>query len=755
MIVQRVAAGVFLMVFGLAEASFAQPSFAQQSGTVAGESVVIHETKHDTGPLLREVAPLMPQYGAPSEHEIQNMDNPNRAWDRKSVKDATVQGPERALGAQTPPYDVEFDGIGYGDNFFCDCMPPDNDGAAGTTQYVQYVNLTYEVFSKGGTTLLGPLSGDDFWSGFGGSCQSDNSGDPIIRFDAAAQRWIVSQFALNESAPDYECVAISTTDDATGSYYRYAFPFKDFPDYPKVGVWPDAYYFSFNNYDITGTNFLGANVCAADRTNMLAGSAATMQCFQQNSSQFGMLPSDLDGANPPAAGTPNFFMELDPDGSDNLSMYAFHVDFVTPSNSTFTGPTQIAVPGFTPLCAGVSRNACVLQPTAGSDHLEGLSDRLMYRLVYRNFNDHTTLLVSHTVVAGSSGGVRWYEIHDPETTPTVYQSGTFAPDSQYRWMGAVAMDQNQDIAVGYSRSGSAAGDYPSLVYAGRVPGDPLGTLEGEVVLKAGEGSQSGDGYSRWGDYTSMTVDPTDDCTFWYTEEYMKATGQNGGFNWSTAIGSFNFPGCVSSGGSPAVTLSPTSLTFPNTVEGVTSGQKTVTVTNSGTVMLNISNLVASGDFAQKIVAKSCGSELAAGASCLVEITFTPGAVGALTGTLTITDNAANSPQTVGLSGNGTAETTLTPASKKFPTEAVGMSSPADVFTLSNKQKVELDSIVISTTGDFTVSATTCTGSLAAKTNCTISVVFAPTETGARTGTLNVSDSADGSPQISNLTGTGK
>jgi hypothetical protein len=535
---QRVAVMVFLVVVCLA-----LPTVAQQSEVVTKGPIVIKEFKHDTGPLLREIAPLLPEFSLPSRHEIENEGNPNHPWSSKVQPDPVLQTEENSPSSQSPSFGVEFDGLGYGDSFFCNCMPPDNDGAAGTTQYVQYINLFYAVYNKSGTTLLGPLAGNSFWSGFGGSCQTDDSGDTIIRFDAAAQRWVVSQFALNGSGSDYECVAVSETSDATGAYYRYAFPFSDFPDYPKMGVWPDAYYFTFNNYNIAGTTFVGANACAANRTNMLAGSAATMVCFQQNSSQFGELPSDLDGSTPPATGTPNFFMELDPGGSANLAMFKFHVNFSIPADSTFTGPTLIPVAAFTPLCSSVSRNACVKQPTSGSDLLEGLSDRLMYRLVYRNFGDHTTLLVNHTIVAGSSSGVRWYEIHDPETSPTVFQSGTFAPDSQYRWMGAMAMDKSQDIAVGFSRSSSTAGDYPSIVYAGRVPTDPAGTLESEVVLKAGAGSQTS-GYNRWGDYSSVTVDPTDDCTFWFTEEYEKTTG---GFNWSTAIGSFKFPTCGAAG----------------------------------------------------------------------------------------------------------------------------------------------------------------------------------------------------------------
>jgi hypothetical protein len=824
----------------------ALPAFSQQAKTVTHGPIVIPEFKHDTGPLLREVAPLLPEFSAPSEHEIENNVNPNHNW-KQVTTDTVLQRPEYGPTTQTPNFNVEFDGLGAGKAFFCNCMPPDNDGAPGTTQYVQYINLTYAVYSKTGSLLLGPLAGNSFWSGFGGSCQTDNSGDPIVRFDAAAQRWVASQFAINSTSPDYECVAVSQTADATGAWNRYAFPMTYFPDYPKMGVWPDAYYFTFNNYNIAGTAFIGANACAVDRNAMIAGTPATMVCFQQNSSQFGVLPSDLDGATPPAAGTPNFIMELDPSGSANLDLFKFHVDFVTPANSTFTGPTLIPVAAFTPLCNGYFRGRCVPQPTAGSDLLESLGDRLMYRLVYRNFGDHTTLLTTHSILSGTNGGVRWYEIRNPETSPTVFQSGTYAPDTQWRWMPGIAMDQNQDIAVGYSRSGTAAGQYPSIMYAGRVPSDPPGTLESEVLLKAGAGSQVSS-YDRWGDYSSVTIDPTDDCTFWFTQEYLQATG---GFNWSTAIGSFTFPNCgvttpdfslspnpatvsvaqgstgsttitvsplngftgsvalsasglptgvtatfnptsttttssltftvsgtaavgtypitvtgtsgalthttsvsltVTSATAPAVTITPSSGAWGSILVGNVSGVKSFTVTNTGTAVLNIASIVASGDFNLTSGASPCGATLAVGKSCIVRANFAPTQIGARTGAITITDNAANSPQAITLSGTGGVPVALTPVAYNFPIQKVGTSSVAKTFTLNNKANPALNSIVIGTTGDFSVSTTTCGTSLAGKTTCTISVVFTPTATGKRTGTLTVTDSSVDSPHTSNLTG---
>jgi Abnormal spindle-like microcephaly-assoc'd, ASPM-SPD-2-Hydin len=622
-----------------------------QSRVVTKGPIVIHEVKHDTGPLLREIAPLLPEYSMPSEHEIEDYPNPNHRWKAEyRAADPLLQKPEDSLAQASPNYLLEFDGLGSGDKFFCDCMPPDNDGAPGIDQYTQYLNTFYAVYDKSGDTLLGPLAGNSFWKGFGGPCETDDDGDPIIRFDAMAQRWVVSQFAI-DSSPFYECVAVSQTSDATGAFYRYAFSFSDYPDYPKLSVWPDAYYLTFNNFNSSVTTYLGANACAVDRNAMLAGNAATIVCFQQDSSQFGELPADLDGPTPPATGTPNFVMELDPSGSANLDMFAFHVDFVTPTNSTFTGPTLIPVAPFTPLCPTEYRGRCVRQPTTGSDKLESLGDRLMYRLVYRNFGDHTVLLTTHSVeAAGARGGVRWYEIHNPETGPALYQSGTYEPDTQYRWMPAIAMDGNQDIAIGYTRSGTSAGQYPSLVYTGRTPVDPLGLLEAESTLKTGLGSQTGGG-DRWGDYSSLTIDPVDDCTFWFTEEYLP---QDGELNWNTAIGTFTFPGCNSSPGSPVVNLTPTSLMWGKIAVGTTSGTKSVTVQNSGNATLVFDTIATSGNFTLAPAAKktACGSALLAGSSCVIKVTFTPTQTGVQTGTLQFTDNAANSPQTVNLTGTG-------------------------------------------------------------------------------------------------------
>jgi hypothetical protein len=269
---------------------------------------------------------------------------------------------------------------------------------------------------------------------------------------------------------------------------------------------------------------------------MLAGAAATQQCFQLSTAFGGLLPSDLDGTTAPPAGSPAYFMNF---GSNSLNLWKFHVDWANGTNTTLAGPTNIPVAAFTRACGG---GACIPQPNT-RQQLDSLADRLMYRLAYRNRAGVESLVVNHTVKVGGSkrseiDGVRWYEIRNPNATPTVFQQGTFAPaDGTSRWMGSIAMDKQGNMALGYSASSSAV--FPSIRYTGRVPGDAAGTMETEAIVKAGGGSQLAN-LSRWGDYSAMTVDPVDDCTFWYTSEYLKTSGT---FNWSTWITSFKFPGC--------------------------------------------------------------------------------------------------------------------------------------------------------------------------------------------------------------------
>jgi hypothetical protein len=349
-----------------------------------------------------------------------------------------------------------------------------------------------------------------------------------------------------------------------------------------------------------------------------------------------------------------------------------------------------------------------------------------------------------------STGIRWYEIQNPNVTPAVFQQGTFHPTAATRWMGSIAMDQAGDIALGYSLSSGSVS--PSVFFTGRQPNDPAGSLQTETAIVNGTGSQIG-GLNRWGDYSVLTVDPADDCTFWYTQEYMRTTGS---FNWNTRIANFKFPNCGSAANTPAVTLSATKLAFSKRVLGTTSAAKVVRLTNTGTSTLNISNITINGDFA--ISSKTCGTTLTASNSCTVSVTFTPTVIGVRNGTLTFNDDAANNPQTVALTGTGT-QLSLSPTSLNFGTVAVGTTSAAKSVTFTNvgTTPVTFTAISIAGTnpGDYQISANTCGTSLAGGASCTVGVRFKPTTTGTRKANLRAVDNGGGSPHTASLTGVGQ
>ncbi|EIM01635.1 hypothetical protein [Rhodanobacter thiooxydans] len=516
-------------VFGLATSSQA---FAENA---APKVEVTPAVKHDTLRSLRGTMPRPEDFSkSPRIHPL----HPLPPLAPGNQTDGAVQ--HTITGAFAPALGAGFEGVGQGfsgpqGTFSVNSAPPDTNGAVGATQYVQIVNTGFAVFDKASKAVTyGPVPSNTLWAGFGGPCEVDNDGDAVVVYDKAANRWVISQFAVS-ATPYYQCVAVSATSDATGAYYRYAFSYGSvFPDYPKMGVWPDGYYETFNMFTST---FQGAKLCAYDRTAMLSGHAATQQCFQLSTSYGGVLPADLDGATAPPAGSPNYMLNFT---SNSVNLWKFHVDWANSANTSLSGPLNIPVAAFATACRGGS---CI--PQYGTrQKLDSLGDRLMFRLAYRNFGTHESLVVNHSVQVGTSRknpytGVRWYEIRSPGTTPVVYQQSTFSPDTSFRWMGSVAMDKQGNMALGYSVSSSAL--HPAIRYTGRLASDPLNTLEAENSIIAGLGSQSGNNLSRWGDYSAMTVDPVDDCTFWYTTEYLKNTGS---FNWNTRIASFKFPGCL-------------------------------------------------------------------------------------------------------------------------------------------------------------------------------------------------------------------
>jgi hypothetical protein len=434
--------------------------------------------------------------------------------------------------------------------------PPDPNGAIGDTQYVQWVNRRLAFYDKtDGALLLGPIPGNALFGGMTGSpaadaCRESNMGDPIVQYDKLAKRWILTQFAWapenTDTGPYYQCIAISATSDAVGGYYRYAWEIRSstgatvFNDYPKLAVWPDAYYFTWVLFEnATDGAYLGPRACGLERAPALVGGAPRIRCYDFGTAYGPLLPSDLDGTMAPPAGSPNYMMALDfgEDGmGDHLFMWRFSF-----TNGTVSPAITVPVAPFTIGCPSTFGGACVRQPAPG-EALDALGDRLMFRLAYRNFGNREALVLNHTVQqpgAPTDGpvAVRWYEIRNPGGAVGVYQQGTWAPDSLNRWMGSIAMDKAGNIALGYSVTGPSTP--PGVRYSGRLRSEPLGRLEPEAVIVNGGGVQV-DTNNRWGDYSAMTVDPVNDCHFWYTQEYIATTGA---FNWRTRIAAFKFTSC--------------------------------------------------------------------------------------------------------------------------------------------------------------------------------------------------------------------
>jgi len=524
--------------------------------------------------------------------------------------DASLQIAPGALEALSNPI-ANFDGLGTPDNGNT-IHPPDTNGdigydsISGKRYYFQWVNIVYKVWDV--TNPLAPVvvisttPGNALWAAAlpGSRCALDNDGDPIAMFDEQAQRWMISQFALNGLAgPFHQCIAVSQTADPTGAWnvYDYAYSSTLLNDYPHFGVWPDstynAYYMTVHDFLSPSFSYAGQAVVAFERAKMLTGDPSPamvrFSLFGVNPNFGGMLPADLDGAAP-ANGTPGFFFEVDDDtagmGPDAMRVWEFKPDWVTPASSTFGLGLQpnytLTVSSFNLLpCTTSGLRTCVPQGGTGIK-LDAIGDRLMFRVAFRNFGSHQAVVLNHTVWADGTdrSGVRWYEARrDPGSGSwSVYQEGTYAPaDGLYRWMGSVAMDLVGNIALGYSASGTAS--VPSVRYVGRETADPLNTLpQAEITMTAGIGSQTS-GFNRWGDYSMMGVDPQDGCTFWYTQEYH---GPTASVDWRTRIGSFKFSGCVAG---PSGTLTGTTRNADdnNPITGVNvTASSSPTQTNSTT-----------------------------------------------------------------------------------------------------------------------------------------------------------------------------
>jgi hypothetical protein len=533
---------------------FAAPEArAAEQAQVAVRKEGVRVVKFDVSPPLRSLPQTVAM--APPEYLREIKDDPREPLGAYGPQDA-----DGALQDWTVPFGIPGPSASFnGPANLSGVQPPDPVGDVGPDRIVVMSNLNYAIYNKSGGLEHGPLANNSLWAGFGGPCQNENAGDPVVLHDQLADRWLLTQFTSN--GPTYfNCVALSTTSDPEGSYFRYQIANgTNFPDYPKWGVWPDAYYLSTRDFG-AGPQ-VGVGAFAINRAEMLAGdpTPGIVSFFVPNGATRynigdGLLPSDLDGFTLPPAGAPNVYVGAMDDGAtygapqDALTLWEFHVDWTTPANSTFTLAATLPIAPYdtiygTATCTGPTRQ-CIPQPgTANRIDILSYRQRPLHRAAYRNFGTHQALVTNQSVEAQSApqvAGFRWWEIRDPAGTPVLFQEGTFAPgitDGVHRWMGSAAMDSAGNLAVSYSASDGTS-TFPSVWYTGRLASDPPGTLpQGEGSIVDGLGSQTSGG--RWGDYTSLNVDPANDCTFWAVNEWLPASGGN----WTLRIGAFEFVEC--------------------------------------------------------------------------------------------------------------------------------------------------------------------------------------------------------------------
>ena len=519
----------------------------------------------DVSPALRSLPLAKKHVADPSKLlEIRPERGPRAQSKGYKSGDAALQALSAAVAIPSPL--ANFEGLSNQDNFNIfgfRVNPPDPNGEVGPNHYVEMINLVFAVYDKTGNKLLGPVDTGTLWAGFPITDCTDPSGDPVVLYDQLEDRWILTQFTTR--GPEYfNCVAVSQTGDPTGAYYRYAFSTGvNFPDYPKYGLWRNSYIITTREFGPTVE--YGIGVYALERDKMLAGdpNARVVSFFLDGNAPGmlplvgdGLLPPDIDGRTKPANGAPAPLVGTQDDGAgygatfDALNIWELSVKWQANPVASITLKTQLPVASFDSIfpCAPGSRD-CLPQPgiTNPAQYLDILSyrQRPTFRLGYRNFGTYESLVTNQSVEATPGvAGARWYEIRRTGGTYSVYQQGTYAPgDGVHRWMGSIAQDKKGNMALGYSVV-NATDVYPGIRYTGRLKGDPLGQMTlGEGTIIDGTGVQRTTN-SRWGDYTDMTVDPTDDCTFWYVNEYYTLAGQlSSTAGWQTRIASFKLPGC--------------------------------------------------------------------------------------------------------------------------------------------------------------------------------------------------------------------
>jgi hypothetical protein len=578
---RRRLAGALVVLIGLLAAAICVGAASSGSAAVTSSAQpganlrprFTWDVAHDVSPPLRELARyrVAPDAEDPADEPERG---PIATGDGGQPGDGALQS--ALLPAAIPSTQQNFEGLSNQDNFNIfgfRVNPPDPNGEVGPNNYVEMVNLTFAIYDKSGNRLLGPVDTGTLWSGFAVPDCTEPSGDPVVMYDQFTDRWILSQFTtsgLNDpSKPFWNCVAVSTTSDPTGSYYRYAFEtghFQFFPDYPKYGNWTDSYVLTTREFGPTVE--YGIGVYALEKNKMVNGLPARAVNFFLDGNDpailplvgDGLLPADVDGKQKPKTDATIPLVGTQDDGAsygatfDALNIWDLSVKWRSTPVASLALNSQLPVASFDSIfpCAPTARD-CLPQPgiPAGDPRdLDILSyrQRPTFRLAYRNFKDYESLVTNQSVEAlPGIAGVRWHEIRRVGGAYSVHQQGTYAPnDGVNRWMGSVAQDKNGDIGLGYSVvNGTTV--YPGIRYTGRLASDPLGQMTlGEGTIINGSGVQTTTN-SRWGDYTDMTVDPVDDCTFWYVNEYYLTSGTVAdGRPWHTRIASFKLPGCVPS-----------------------------------------------------------------------------------------------------------------------------------------------------------------------------------------------------------------
>jgi hypothetical protein len=535
--------------------------------TYAGEPVVPSEFNGDVRdlPLPERIGALAPRKFAPP---VRKPPGPLKVGPlAPEVQEAPLPGPL----APMPSPSANFAGLSRTDlcgGVQCGAgTPPDTNGDVGPKHYILAVNDAYAVYNKTGT-LLASFTEDQLFSTSGSNpCNGDSFGDPVVLYDPLEDRWILTHFAFALDAnqdpvgPFYQCIAASrTSDPVSGGWWLYTVrmdpggagfpPVGALNDYGKFGIWTDCLYGSFNEFDsLNNFAFIGTAIASFSKRDLYSGAPLTFALgFINNATDpFTMIPSNLRGrlANQrPPAGTPNYFV------SESQTAFAFEVRKFTAGPNCGAGGSLGTATNVSQTAYTVPNGAIVPQPGT-TNMLDAIGDRLMQKVQYRRIGTNESLWVAHN--AGTAPvRMQWAQLNVTggvvSTTPS--QQQIYSPDtSLHRWMGSVAVDHQGNMALGYSTSNGTAPNFPSIAYSGRLAGDPANTLpQTEVQLIAGAGSQThicgGNPCDRWGDYSAMTVDPVDDCTFWYTTEYYSSVANGAAGNWQTRIGSFKFPACT-------------------------------------------------------------------------------------------------------------------------------------------------------------------------------------------------------------------